>query len=138
MIRGSDGLDYEDLTQRLLSNPAKTPHNDWLVYHRKQGRSQAFIEAWEDGWEAGEGFNGRRVAEINTARYLLPGGEVFEDIQRRLNEHVPGTVLKTVSWHTYPGVTVDTYASEQQRPGPHYLRPDVAGTIIAPLPTSSP
>lgn len=135
MIRGSDGLDYEDLTQRLLSNPAKTPHNDWLVYHRKQGRSEAFLKVWNEGWENGPG---ERGAKSLTSCYLLPGGEVFEDIQRRLDEQAPGTVLKTVSWHTYPGVAIDTYASEQRRPGSHYLRPDVAGTIIAPLPTSSP
>ena len=142
MIRGSDGLDYEDLTEKLLGNPAKTRRNDWLIYHRQQGRSRAFIEAWEDGWEVGEDLSPSDAQALGVAMrltegYLQPGGEVFEDIQRRLNEHAPGTILKTVSWHTYPGVTVDTHASKQGS-GSHYLRPDVAGTIIAPLPTSSP
>jgi len=112
MIRGSDGLDYEDLTQKLLSNPAKTQRNDWLIYHRQQGRSQAFLEAWDEGWESGEkSGQAHQVAKALTEGYLQPGGEVFEDLRRRLDEHAPGTNLGTVRWHTYPGVTVDTYVA---------------------------
>lgn len=112
MIRGSDGLDYEDLTEKLLGNPAKTRRNDWLVYHRQQGRSEAFLKVWNEGWEAGEDFGrGESIAKSITYCYLQPGGEVFEDLQRRLDENAPGTTLETVRWHTYPGVTVDTYAA---------------------------
>ena len=34
MIRASDGLDYEDLTARLLGQPAKTPRNNWVSHLR--------------------------------------------------------------------------------------------------------
>ena len=30
MIRGTDGLDYENLTEKLLGNPAKTRRN-WFI-----------------------------------------------------------------------------------------------------------
>lgn len=34
MIRASDGLDYEDLTARLIGQPAETPRNRWVVHLR--------------------------------------------------------------------------------------------------------
>ena len=124
MIRGSDGLEYEDLTEKLLGNPAETRYNDWLLYHREQGRSQGFIKAWIEGWSKGE--NG---AKSLTACALQPGGEVFEDLQRRLDEHVPGTRLKKVYWHTRPGVTADTYFKLDSTP---FVSADTS------LPTPSP
>lgn len=30
MIRGTDGLDYENITEKLLGNPADTPRNQYL------------------------------------------------------------------------------------------------------------
>lgn len=46
MIRGSDGLDYENLTEKLLSNPAKTPRNAALRELRRQGTSKNDQAVW--------------------------------------------------------------------------------------------
>lgn len=35
MIRGTDGLDYQDLTEKLLGNPADTHRNHWLLHFRR-------------------------------------------------------------------------------------------------------
>lgn len=35
MIRGTDGLDYENITEKLLGNPADTPRNQWLSRARR-------------------------------------------------------------------------------------------------------
>lgn len=35
MIRGTDGLDYQDLTERLLGRPAETPRN-WAIDGRRR------------------------------------------------------------------------------------------------------
>lgn len=53
MIRGSDGLDYEDLTQRLLGNPLPTHRNQQIQYFRVfggpegQNKARVFIEAYD-------------------------------------------------------------------------------------------
>lgn len=44
MIRGSDGLDYEDLAARLLGEPAETGRNNIL----RSTRSRLFKEAFRE------------------------------------------------------------------------------------------
>lgn len=45
MIRGTDGLDYQDLTERLLGNPADTPRNAWVVHLRKLQQDPGTLQA---------------------------------------------------------------------------------------------
>ena len=52
MIRGSDGLDYENLTEKLLSNPAKTHRNAALQELRRQGTPKDEQKLWLDAYEA--------------------------------------------------------------------------------------
>ena len=47
MIRGSDGLDYEDLAARLLGEPAKTGRNNILSSARSRAFKAAYSEAWD-------------------------------------------------------------------------------------------
>lgn len=47
MIRGSDGLDYEDLTQRLLGNPLPTHRNNQIRSLEDRGKVRVFIEAYD-------------------------------------------------------------------------------------------
>ena len=47
MIRGSDGLDYEDLAARLLGEPAKTSRNNVLTAHYSQAFKDAFRETFD-------------------------------------------------------------------------------------------
>lgn len=46
MIRGSDGLDYENLTEKLLGNPAKTYRNAALLELRREGTSKTDQSVW--------------------------------------------------------------------------------------------
>ena len=46
MIRGSDGLDYENLTEKLLGNPAKTYRNGALLGMRREGTSKTDQTVW--------------------------------------------------------------------------------------------
>ena len=46
MIRGSDGLDYKNLTEKLLSNPAKTCRNAALLGLRREGTSKTDQAVW--------------------------------------------------------------------------------------------
>ena len=46
MIRGSDGLDYENLTEKLLGNPAGTYRNGALKELRRQGASKTDQDVW--------------------------------------------------------------------------------------------
>ena len=52
MIRGSDGLDYENLTEKLLSNPAKTRRNGALQELRHQGIPKDEQKLWIDAYDA--------------------------------------------------------------------------------------
>ncbi len=52
MIRGSDGLDYENLTEKLLSNPAGTYRNGALKELRRQGIPKDEQKLWIDTYEA--------------------------------------------------------------------------------------
>ena len=47
MIRGSDGLDYEDLAARLLGEPAKTGRNNILSSTHSAAFKAAYGEAWD-------------------------------------------------------------------------------------------
>ena len=40
MIRGSDGLDYEDLSARLLGEPNNTPRNRAITTARQTGQPE--------------------------------------------------------------------------------------------------
>lgn len=55
MIRGSDGLDYEDLAARLLGEPAKTSRNSILVGTFGDEFKAAYRETY-DRYEA-EGYD---------------------------------------------------------------------------------
>lgn len=52
MIRGSDGLDYENLTEKFLSNPAKTRRNGALQELRRQGIPKDEQKLWIDTYDA--------------------------------------------------------------------------------------
>ena len=47
MIRGSDGLDYEDLNARLIGEPAKTSRNRILVSTHSAAFKAAYSETWD-------------------------------------------------------------------------------------------
>ena len=47
MIRGSDGLDYEDLAARLLGEPAKNRRNEILRSTHSAAFKAAYSEAWD-------------------------------------------------------------------------------------------
>ena len=49
MIRGSDGLDYEDLAARLLGEPAKTGRNN--ILRPDSPRSRPFKEAFRETYD---------------------------------------------------------------------------------------
>lgn len=51
MIRGSDGLDYENLTEKLLGNPAKTNRNGWVKRLDAQGRTKVERQLWIDAFD---------------------------------------------------------------------------------------
>jgi hypothetical protein len=46
MIRGSDGLDYENLTEKLLGNPAGTRYNARVQKHRASGLPKDEQDLW--------------------------------------------------------------------------------------------
>ena len=49
MIRGSDGLDYEDLNARLLDEPAKTGRNN--ILRPDSPHSRLFKEAFRETYD---------------------------------------------------------------------------------------
>lgn len=53
MIRGSDGLDYEDLAARLLGEPAKTTRNQILRSTYSRLFKEAFRETYDRCEEQG-------------------------------------------------------------------------------------
>lgn len=53
MIRGSDGLDYEDLAARLLGEPAKTARNQILSSTHSRLFKEAFRETYDRCEEQG-------------------------------------------------------------------------------------
>lgn len=52
MIRGSDDLDYEDLTDRLLGVPARTAHNVATLQARRLGKPVQWVKAYVDVYDA--------------------------------------------------------------------------------------
>ena len=52
MIRGSDGLDYENLTEKFLGNPARTYRNGALKGLRRQGTPKDEQKLWTDAYDA--------------------------------------------------------------------------------------
>lgn len=53
MIRGSDGLDYEDLNARLLGEPAKTMRNVNIQSYRANPRWTAVqVQGYIDGFDS--------------------------------------------------------------------------------------
>lgn len=62
MIRGSDGLDYENLTEKLLSNPAKTHRNSWVKRLDAQGRAKDERQLWIDTYD--RAFEGEQVQDL--------------------------------------------------------------------------
>ena len=66
MIRGSDGLDYENLTEKLLSNPADTHLNTWVKRLRAQGRTKEFVQAWTEAYETLDGRVGPAGGKVNS------------------------------------------------------------------------
>ena len=53
MIRGSDGLDYEDLAARLVGEPAKTDRNNILTGPYRQEFKAAYRETYDYHEERG-------------------------------------------------------------------------------------
>jgi hypothetical protein len=93
LIRGSDGLDYENLTERLLGNPAKTHRNAWLQRFRREGRSEAFISAWTEAYEGFEGRVGPGGGRVNSFHNTISALKVAETVtegERRAIAHVAG------------------------------------------------
>lgn len=69
MIRGTDGLDYENPTERLLGNPAKTERN-WFVQRLIENKIYPlpFIIERADFYEARGDFHAAARVRIATER----------------------------------------------------------------------
>lgn len=52
MIRGSDGLDYKNLTEKLLGNPAGTHYNARVQKHRASGPPKDKQDLWVAAYDA--------------------------------------------------------------------------------------
>lgn len=52
MIRGSDGLDYENLTEKLLGNPAGTHYNARVQKHRADDLPKDEQDLWIAAYDA--------------------------------------------------------------------------------------
>jgi hypothetical protein len=87
MIRASDGLDYEDLTQRLLGEPAKTVRNAHVQRLREDGRSKAFTKAWI---EAYDGFKPSTDPQGAFGPYGNTVLAAQDEFSRRAQAHVAG------------------------------------------------
>ena len=81
MIRGSDGLDYADLTDKLLSKPAVTKRNIWIMRLQAQGRSKAFIEAWSEAYDMLDGRTGPNGGKVDS---FQNGISAFRRVERTL------------------------------------------------------
>ena len=78
MIRGSDGLDYENLTEKLLSNPADTHLNTWVKRLRAQGRTKEFVQAWTEAYEALDGRVGPAGGKVNSFHNAISATKAAE------------------------------------------------------------
>lgn len=84
MIRGSDGLDYENLTEKFLSNPAGTYRNGALKELRRQGTPKDDQKLWTDAYEAEHAY------QIATWGHLDPSfadAEACCEADRALSAH---------------------------------------------------
>lgn len=68
MIRGTDGLDYMDLTDRLLGQPAETPHNAAMVLARRRGKPPRWVQEYMQVWDV---YKDHRLA-AHAADTLVP------------------------------------------------------------------
>ena len=84
MIRGSDGLDYENLTEKFLGNPAGTYRNGALKELRRQGTSKGEQKIWLDAYEA------EHAHQVATWDHLGPNfadSEACREADRALRAH---------------------------------------------------
>lgn len=87
-LKGSDGLLYEDLATKLLSEPAQIHHNRVVVAARKAGREEEAIRVYSHHYEEGEGWNDPQrhnyaQGAVERAGYRrLPSGEELYDFGR--------------------------------------------------------
>lgn len=74
LIRGTDGLDYENLTEKLLGNPAKTERN-WFIQRLSTSKiySPSFILSRADFYEARGDFCVAARARVAAERAKLSG-----------------------------------------------------------------
>lgn len=98
-IRGSDGLDYENLTERLLGKPAKTVRNAHIARLRAQSRSKAYVRAWLKVWDEGQAAQEARPSH--------------EDTLLRADAHVAGRCADLA----YDASAVFTPATPTRSPG---------------------
>ena len=90
MIRGSDGLDYEDLAARLLGEPAQTDRNDILRPNSPHSRlfKEAFRETY-DHYEA-EGYDSGVCHRSAYAQACVSTGAAngFADVTRYAADYI--------------------------------------------------
>ena len=92
MIRGSDGLDYEDLAARLLGEPAKNRRNEIL----RSTHSAAFKAAYSEAWD----------------RYKAEG---YDELTCDRTAHAQACIIvaehaRARRWDGLGTVTIDTHA----------------------------
>ena len=88
MIRGSDGLDYEDLGTRLLGEPAKTGRNRILGGPYSQEFKDAYRETY-DHYEA-EGYDSGVCHRSAYAQACVSTGAAngFADVTRYAADYI--------------------------------------------------
>lgn len=97
MIRGTDGLDYENLTEKLLGNPAKTERN-WFIQQLSTNKiySLPFILSRADFYEERGHFHATaraRIAAERAGKSALSGRRAHAAVV--LDEHGPATGAST-------------------------------------------
>jgi len=68
VIRGSDDLDYEDLTDRLLGVPARTAHNVATLQARRLGKPRQWVRAYVETFDE---YKNHQIA-LHAANTLVP------------------------------------------------------------------
>lgn len=88
MIRGSDGLDYEDLAARLVGEPAKTGRNRILTGPYSQAFKDAYRETY-DRYEA-EGYDSGVCHRSAYAQACVSTGAAnsFADVTRYAADYI--------------------------------------------------
>lgn len=96
MIRGTDGLDYENITEKLLGNPAGTPRNQYLqVEGPKDAAYRAVLALPADAdpytiWEAGRKASRGGATDTITYRY---NRSALDGISAKLSGKRPLTAI---------------------------------------------